>query len=171
MAELITGIARYIHIVTAVTWVGGIFLWSMLIAPSISKRVAPAARGPFMSVVVPRLTQYLTIAGVATLLSGVWLIWTIWGDMRSGFEAPTGGYGIAMTLGLVVAIAMLVIALAFIKPAARKLLDIMAKAPPGPPSTEALTLQKKLMMGGMINMVLGFAALGAMVWAVNTGAT
>lgn len=168
MADVFTAIIRYVHIYTAVMWVGGIFLWSMLIAPSLARRVPPQAAGPVMRTIVPRLTNYFTIAGVAAILSGMWLIYQLWGSMGAGFGPDTPrGYGIAMTLGLLGALTMIVIALAYIKPAAKKMLAFPPPQPGAAPPAELPALQKRLMIGGMVNMLLGTLVLAAMVWAVN----
>lgn len=167
MGDFLSGLVRYLHVFTAVMWVGGIFLWSMLIAPSLAKRLPPQVAAPFGKAVIPRLTSYLTIAGVLALLSGVWLLAMLWdGDMRAGFEAPNG-YGIGMTLGLVAAIAMLGVAIGLIRPAATRLVALPPPQPGAAPSAEGPALMKKLKMGGMINMLLGTLALAAMVWSVN----
>lgn len=167
MGDALDAILRYTHIITAVMWVGGIFLWSMLIAPTITRRAPPQAAGPVMRALVPRITRYMSIAGIVAILSGVALIYSIWGDFRTGFETPTGGYGIAMTLGLLGAVVMMLVAIFYIMPSAKKMLAIPPPAPGAAPSPEIPALQKRLVIGGSVNMLLGTLVLVTMVWAVN----
>lgn len=180
MADAVTWVFRFIHILAGVMWVGGIYLWGMVIAPSVTRRAPPQIRGPFMREVLPRITRYFTIAGITTILSGLVVMGLIvpgrFGGIADAFAGKTvsAGYGSSLGAAFVLAIAMIVIAIAYIQPAATRLLDWMAKAPaptpgtpPGPPPPEVLAITRKLMIGGMVNLLLGTIVLGLMAWAVN----
>lgn len=177
LADVYSWFIRFLHILSGVMWVGGIFMWSMLIAPTVQRRLPPQVAGPFMGVIVPRLSRYLSLAGVVTVVTGLWTMGLItgFGSVVPVFQNQS--WGRVLGAALVLALGMLGVAFGLIIPAANRLLAIMANAPkpapgtpPGPPPPEVPRLQKRLMMGGMINLVLGTIALGLMAWAANVGA-
>ncbi len=166
MAETFTWVIRVIHILAGVMWVGGAALWGMVIGPSLAKRVPPPARGPFMAVVLPRLVRYFGIAGVVTVISGLWVM----GLINGGFSARMfEGSDWAMTLGAAFVVALFMLGIAvWIIVITPKLLGLMAAAQPGtPPGPEAMALQSRVIMLGRVNLALGVIALGLMAWAVN----
>lgn len=167
MGDFVSGLVRYVHILSGVMWVGGLFLWGMLIAPTLAKRVPPGAAPPVLRPLIPRLSRYLLIAGVLAILSGVVLIQLIWDSPDAGFRAEAGGYGIAMSSGLLGALVMLAIGLFVSIPSGKKLLALPPPAPGAGPHPEAAKLQKRLMMGTMVNLALGSFVLLTMVWATN----
>lgn len=171
MADLFTGIVRFLHITAGVTMVGGIFLWSLVIAPGVSKHLPPQVRGPFMARFIPIVSKYLTYAGVVTLLTGFWVMGLItgFGNIVPAFQKTS--WGMALGAGFVALVAMLGIAGAIIQPTARHMLALGAQAtsaPPGsPPPPEMAGLQKRLMMASLLNVLLAVVALATMAAAVN----
>lgn len=170
MGDAVSFLFRYLHIVSGVLWVGGAGLWTMIIAPNVLRRGPPAIRRPFLEAVLGKVASFFTIAAVLTILSGFLLLGSIvgWANVVDTFEA--GAYGMALTLGIVLALAMLALGLAVVQPTGRKLLATMQtiNGPPTPEQQATLAgLGKKVGIAGMMTFVLGFAALGAMAWAVN----
>ncbi len=172
MVDVAQLLVRFLHVMSGVMWVGGISLWSMVIAPSVMRRAPPPIRGPFLVHVLPRLTRYLTISGAVTIVTGLWTMGLIygWSNLSSVFKDT--GAGIALGVGLGLGIAMFVVGLAIVQPTAGRLLGMMQKmpaaaAPQGPPPPELVTLGKRVAVWGMVNLLLGFAALGAMAFAAS----
>ncbi len=168
MADTVTWIARFIHVFSGVMWVGGIFLWGMVVMPSVAKRVAAPARGPFMSVVLPRVARYFAIAGFVTIISGLWVMGLILDDFGAIFkQMGTTDWGRMLANGMSVAVLMLGIGI-YIMMIVPKYLSAMANVTPGtPPPEGAAKLQKRIMILAMTNLTLGIIALGIMAWAVN----
>lgn len=174
MADVFTWIVRFLHIFSGVMWVGGAFLWGMVVAPNVLQRGPAMIRRPFLEAVLAKLTRYMIVAGSLTILSGFWVMGLIvgWDGISEAFQIP--GYGLALGIGAIAAIAMYVEGWLVIKPTGEKLLKIMQAmpapapgAPPAAPPAEIPQLGKKLGIAGLTSMILGAVALGAMVWAVN----
>lgn len=171
MADAITGIVRVLHIFSAVMWVGGAFLWSMLIAPRILKNGPPAIRRPFAEAIIGPLTNFFRIAGGTALVSGVVLVGMLWGwsTYFRAFEVP-GGYGISLTIGVLGAIAMAIVGFGIVSPTAHKMVATM-KTINGPPTdaqqAQMAAIGKRMGVMSMLVMVFGTIAIIGMAWAVN----
>lgn len=171
MSDAITGLVRVVHMLTSVMWVGGAFLWSMLIAPRILKNGPPAIRRPFAEAIIDPITNFFRIVGGLALASGIVLVGMIWGwgSYFSAFEA-SGGYGPALALGVLGATAMAIVGFGIVAPTAQKMLATM-KTINGPP-TDAQQAQmgaigKKMGKMSMLVMLFGTIAIIGMAWAVN----
>lgn len=174
MADTFDWVIRFLHIVSGVMWVGGAFLWSMVIAPSVLQRGPPMIRRPFLEAVLAKVTRYFIISGSITIVTGFWVMGLLngWDRLSETFQEPS--YGTALGIGVVAALVMMVVGLFVIAPTGKKLLATMQKmpaptpgAPPAAPPAELAALGKKIGIASMVNMLLGFIALGAMAWAVN----
>lgn len=173
MADTFTWTIRFVHVLSGVMWIGGNFLWSMLIAPAILQRGPPMIRRPFLEATLSKLTRYLTISGSLTIISGFWVMGLLVGfanisDVYAGKGMPAA-YGTALGIGTFAALALLTIGLAVIRPTAHKMLDLLqTMKPDAPPPAELPALGKRMAIASMTNILLGTIALGAMAWAVNT---
>ncbi|HVM44886.1 MAG TPA: hypothetical protein VM582_03030 [Candidatus Thermoplasmatota archaeon] len=171
MSDAITGLVRIIHIVTAVAWVGGALLWGNVLAPRVMQKGPPAIRRPFAEAVIPQMTRYYQIVASLAILSGFVLVGMIWGwsDYFAAFQAP-GGYGAALGLGAISAIAMAIVGFGIIAPTGKKMLAFMqtVSAPPTPEQQAQLgAMGKKMGIMGMLVMAFGTIAAIGMAWAVN----
>lgn len=171
MSDAVTGLVRLLHIFSAVTWVGGAFLWSMLIAPRLLRDGPPPIRRPVAEAVIPAITRFFQIAAVLALASGIVLVGMIWGwgDYFDAFQAPDG-YGSALAIGALAAIGMAIVGLGVIAPTGKKMLATMQGiqgAPTPAQQAELAALGKKSGMLGMVVVLFGSVALVGMVWAVN----
>ena len=170
MSDALTGVVRLVHLFSSVAWVGGVFLWSMVVAPRIMQRGPPAIRRPFAEAVIPAMTRYYQIVASLAILSGFLLVGMIWGwgDYFGSFQA--GAYGAALGIGAVAAIAMAIIGFGIIAPTGKKMIAAM-QAINGPPTPEQQAqlgaLGKKVGMMSMLVMAFGTIAAIAMAWAVN----
>lgn len=174
MADAFTWAVRFLHVLSGVMWVGGAFLWGMIIAPNVLKRGAPVIRRPFLEQVLAKFTRYMILAGTLTILSGFWVMGLIvgWDGISDAFQIP--GYGIALGVGVVAAIAMFALGLFVTMPSGHRLLEVLRSMPapapgqpPSPPPAEVAALGKKLGIASLVGMILGTVALAGMVWAVN----
>lgn len=178
MSDAVTWVFRFLHVMSGVLWVGGASLWTMIIAPNVLRRGPPPIRRPFLEAVLSKVTNYLILAGVLTILSGFVVMGLLveWGNIVAVFQGGGGypaSYGIALGVGFFASVAMLVMGKFVISPTAHGMLatlqTVPAGAPPPPETQEKLAgMGKKLGMIGLATLILGFTALGAMVWAVNT---
>lgn len=178
MGDLLSWVIRYVHMFSGVLWVGGAFLWGMVIAPRIMQKGPPMIRRPFLEAALKPISNFLTMGGVLTILSGVVLMGELvgWANVLATFQGTYGppGYGIALGVGFVAALAMISVGVFIIKPTAFRLLAAMQAmpaptpgTPPAAPPPEVPALGKKLGIASMTTITLGTIALGAMAWAVN----
>lgn len=171
MSDAITGLVRLIHIFFAVAWVGGVFFWSMLIAPRLLRDGPPPIRRPVAEAVIPAITRFFKVSAVLALASGIVLVGMIWGWAKyfDAFQAG-GGYGPALSIGALAAIGMAIVGFGIVAPTGQKMLATMQgiQGPPTPAQqAELAALGKKSGMMGMVVTALGSIAIVGMVWAVN----
>lgn len=174
MSDLLTGIIRYAHILSAVTWLGATMLFSMLIAPRVLRNGPPMIRRPFLEAILVPLTRYFAISSAATMIFGFLLIGQIFGYSHIGDAFQVKGYGTAMGIGVVAAILMAIIGFGIVGPTAKKLLAHMQAMPaptpgaaPAAPPAEMVAMGKRMGMMSMLTVLLGAIALAGMVIAVN----
>lgn len=89
-------VLRLLHIFGGVFWAGAVFTLARFVLPAV------AAMGPvgqqFMRqlTMVQGLTKAMTIAGVVTVLAGLWLMW----NDSAGFQPAWMGSGIGVMLSI-----------------------------------------------------------------------
>ena len=170
MSDAITGVIRVIHILSSIAWVGGALLFGNIIGPRVLQRGPPAIRRPFMEAVLPAMTRYYMIVGSLAILSGFLLVWRLFpGDFGGAFQV-SGGYGTALGIGTVSALAMATVGFGIIAPTGKKMLAAMQRmtGPPTPAQQEELgALGKKIGIMSMLVMIFGTIAAIAMATAVN----
>jgi len=178
MGDTVSWLIRFAHILFGVAWVGGSFLWGMIIAPNVLQRGPPMIRRPFLEAVLAKFTRFMIIGSLGTIITGFWVMGLIVGFPNIGSVFSTGTYGYALGVGVVCAVIMALEGFLVIKPAGAELLKTMQSvpapapgAPPAPPSPEVQAklagLGKKIGIASMTNLALGTIALGAMAAAVN----
>lgn len=179
MSSTIVWVLRFLHILAGVSWVGGAFLWSMVIAPRLLARGPQPIRRPVLEALIDAVPRFFAGSGIATIVFGVLLVGAIagWANFFSTFT-DTGGYGDALGVGLVLALVALVVGFAVITPTAKRMLAVLQSlpapapgAPPAPPPAsvqqELQALGRRLGIASMMTVVLGTIIVGAMAWAVN----
>jgi uncharacterized membrane protein len=178
MASTMVWVLRFLHILSGVAWVGGAFIWSMVVAPRLLARGPPPIRRPVLEALIEAVPRYFYASGGATIFFGVLLLGTMFGWDAFASTLQSGGYGYALGAGIVLAILMLLEGVFVITPTAKKLLSLMQSlpapapgAPPSPPppavQAQLAALGKKMGIASMTNVLLGTLAVGAMTWAVN----
>ncbi len=165
---LILIVLRLVHILSAIFWLGGMFILVRFLAPTARRTGADGAR--FMQSLVSEsgLPKALTGAGVLTVLAGLGLYWfTSDHFSREWMRSPTGmTFSFGMTFGLLA----LLHGLAVQRANADKLAAIARAVPAGgAPSPEQQArmdaLREKLARGGQVGLVLLTLAAAAMAIA------
>jgi hypothetical protein len=119
---------RILHIAAGVAWAGSVFLFVVLIQPS-AQAIGPAAT-PFMMELLGKrklVSWLLSLAGT-TVVAGLFLYWKDWHDYASLGDFVSSGFGLALTLGAVAAIAAFLIGLFGTRPSVARLLALAARA-------------------------------------------
>jgi uncharacterized membrane protein len=157
---------RLVHIFASVFWIGGVLVYLFYLLPT-ARALGPEG-GRFMTHLVQqaRLSKHLTRAGALAVLSGAWLLWIV----SAGFDPAW----LASRVGTTLSVAALAGTLAFFigminnGPTAERLAALGEQiATRGTPADAAETarmegLRKRLMVGGLANMVLLGIAVGGM---------
>lgn len=170
MGDTLSWAIRFAHIMFGVLWVGGAFLWGMIIAPNVLQRGPAQIRRPFLEAVLAKFTRFMIIGSLGTIITGFWVMGVIVGFPNISSVFSNGAYGYALGVGVVCAVIMTVEGFAIIKPSGEKLLATMQtiNGPPTPEQQATLAgLGKKIGIASMTSLALGTIALGAMAAAVN----
>jgi uncharacterized membrane protein len=163
-------IFRLIHILAGVAWVGGVFFLVMYVQPS-AAAIGPAA-GPMMGQLlgVRKVVDRLLMLAGTTIAAGLVLYIKRWIDKGSFGDWVGSGYGAALTIGMIAAIAAASIGAFGTRPNVQRLMALQGQiaASGGPPApeqgAEVAALQAKLKAFARV-------ALGLLVIAVAMMAT
>lgn len=149
-------VLRILHVVAGAFWVGGAVTTAFFVLPTV-KATGPSG-GQFAGALMQRthLPEWLTAAGVVSVLTGLWLYWDIYAGIAwTGFEPQ-----VVIGIGGLLAIASLVIGFLGSRPTAARM-GAMGKAiqtQGAPPTPEQLAerdaLLTRLTNFAMVNAVL-----------------
>ena len=156
-------VLRFFHIVGGALWVGSAFLFVAVIGPSAAE-VGPSA-GPLLQVAVKKrkVATQITIFAAATVAAG-WLMWLK--DLKdydwnvSDWVFHSGGFGLAITLGAIMATIAYYEGYFHVGKGVEELIDLGAEmaAAEGPPPPEKLarmqSIQESLKKHGQVDIVL-----------------
>lgn len=164
MQEAVVGAVRIVHIASAIGLAGGGFLWTLIIAPTLGKRLPGPNLGALMGTLGPRMGRYFSILAYVGLASGIALLGSIWG-WRQFLGVLTGGslYGTILLLGILGFLGGLALAESIVMPIGRRLVAL----PPTTPPEEIARLQRRQSRAFVAIAVLDLVALSMMALAVN----
>lgn len=81
----------FLHLLGVTVWVGGMFLMHMVVRPSAAELLAPPQRLPFLSLVLGRFFNWVGLAILLILLSGLGILHQMraWDEMSPAIYAMT----------------------------------------------------------------------------------
>jgi uncharacterized membrane protein len=128
---------RLIHILAGVAWVGGVFLFVVFLQPS-AAAIGPAA-APMMGQLLgvrKLVDRFLLLAGI-TIVAGLVMYVKLASDATSFGDFVGSGYGLALTIGMLTAIAAASIGMFVTRPNVRAMMVMQRQvaesgAPPNP---------------------------------------
>src|SRR5262245_48336022 len=164
-------VLRFFHIVGGALWVGSAFLFVAVIGPSAAE-VGPKA-GPLLEAAVKKhkVTQRITIFATSAVAAG-WLLWLK--NLRdydwhvSNWVFHSGGFGLALTIGGILASIAWYEGLFYVGKGVEELVDLGGEmaAAEGPPPPEKLArmqaIQMSLKKHGQVDIVLLLLAVALM---------
>ena len=162
---------RLIHILAGVAWVGGVFLFVAFIQPS-AAAIGPAA-GPMMGQLLgvrKLVDRFLLMAGI-TIAAGLTMYVKLGTDAPSFGDWVTTGYGLALTIGMLTAIAAVTIGASVTRPNLKALMALQRQVADGgtPPTpaqgAEIASRQTTLKVMGRISLALLILSVAAMATA------
>ena len=158
---------RIVHIVTGVIWVGSLFVVVVFVQPSAAS-LGPAG-APFMSELRRRrFVDVVFVDAVFTVLAGAVLYWRDW-HLRPSFDDWIGSnFGVALTVGGLLAISGLLVAATLTRPTIGRLVALgkQVAGTGGPPTPETAAriaaLQRRLVVAERVSFSLVLLAVVAM---------
>ncbi|HZP96737.1 MAG TPA: hypothetical protein VFC31_10435 [Candidatus Limnocylindria bacterium] len=165
MDDIFRILVQFLHVFTGVLWLGG-GLYTLFVQTPAFMAAPPQARGPVLGQVVPRQVTYLLRLGEITIATGI-LNFFATGRGREIENILGSRWAIAIVIGALLAIALLALGHAVIKPSAMRLLAVGPKAAAGDAAAgaEAGAIIARLRTVGYAQIVLGVAIILAMVTA------
>jgi len=102
---------RALHVLVAGIWIGSTTFLAVVLMPAID--AAGPAGGQVMLRLSTRNTTYMTSLGVATILSGIYLLWRFTGGFDGGVLASHAGkaFSIGGAAGILAVISLQAVAL------------------------------------------------------------
>lgn len=111
-------LARLVHVIVGVFWAGTVFFNAWLLAPALSD-VGPDGAKVMGALARRRMMVILPIAGILTILSGIWLYW----HASVGFDAAymRSRAGMVYGLGMVATLVAFLIGILVVRPTMMRL--------------------------------------------------
>ena len=139
-------ILRIVHILGAMTWVGGVFFTTFMLGPTIGALGPEGGKVMGHLVNKMRLTAYLSVAGGLTVLAGILLYerqLDLFGGMGSYLDTT---HGVFISIGAIAGIAAIIVGGAVTGRTAKELTDLGGQiaAAGGPPKPEQAALMAQL---------------------------
>ena len=160
---------RIVHIAAGVAWGGSVFLFVVFVQPS-AAAVGPAS-GPFMDELLEkrRLVDWILRLAGFTIAGGLFLYWHDWQAAGSLGDWVGTRFGLALTIGSVLAIAGFLIGVFGTKPGVDELLALGRKAKESggapPPELAAQIQQLRLRLRLLARTNLAFITLAVLAMA------
>src|SRR5207247_8055479 len=83
VAPIVITILAYLHIISAMGWLGGAVLFVSVVGPGL-RTLSPMARIEFLSKIGPGATRFFIGSSTATIIFGLGLLFSF----PNGFDAP-----------------------------------------------------------------------------------
>lgn len=147
-------IVLWLHIISAIGWLGSVMLFSMIIGPGLAK-LSPESRGDFVLTIVPKYVRYSVTFAVLTLIFGVSSL-VVLANGNFSMMAPTTPFGMYISAGVLFALIAFAVGLGVAIPAANQSVKILKTiaVSSGPPPPELKAASDRMRMGSAITMVL-----------------
>lgn len=147
-------VVLWLHIVSAVGWLGAAMVFAMVVAPALAT-VSPQTRLEFFEKVVPRYVRYVVVFSLATLLFGVATVLVIVNGDYSMMSMSTS-FGLYVSTGALLALVAAALGLGVVSPTALKMSRLAKSlvANPGPPPPEFMALGKRLRLASTSAMLV-----------------
>lgn len=165
MEQLPLIVVQWLHVLSAVLWIGGGSYTLFVQLPALMS-LAPAARGPVMAQLAPRQMTYLLRVAEITLATG--LLRVVVSGRGQELSAPfSNRWAASMTIGVLGAVAIYALIRAIVKPATERLLGIGRRVESGEPAAaaEAPALVARIRSVARVQIGVGFAVILLMVLA------
>ena len=162
-------VLRLIHILGGVYWAGTMFFFVTFLEPSL-RSLGPDGGKVMIRFFERGYLKLLPAVAVVTMLSGLWMLWTLSGGFNPDWMGSS--FGMALSTGGALAIIAFVVGMVVMRPAAAQIWEV-AKQLPQAASDEARNalmaemgrLRAKSVLGARIVFVLLVLAVALMATA------
>ncbi|MCI4347679.1 MAG: hypothetical protein L3J97_03560 [Thermoplasmata archaeon] len=138
---MVTWILGWLHVITAIGWLGGGILFGFVISPALA-RLSPSSSGEFLVRVAPGVGRFFAVVAALTILFGALLLYNIGGFGLLSFSTT---YGINLSIGVAFALAAFVVsevvAIPLLFRAIRMVKDMQASGQHQPPAEFPRTMR------------------------------
>jgi uncharacterized membrane protein len=156
---LLTAILAWLHVFSAILWLGGGIMFIFIVAPGVRKMTPPAS-GEFFVTVAPRVARFFQIVAVLTVVFGAILLYNLGG---LSLLNPSTTYGLELITGISFAAAAFVmsefVAVPPIYKAIRLIRGMMSSATHEPPPELPATLRLVAITGFLVVALLILASM------------
>ena len=157
VAPIVITILAYLHIISAMRWLGGAVLFVSAVAPGL-RSMSPTARLEFLSKIGPRATRFFIGSSTATIVFGLALLFSFPGAFSTTIIA-------GLTLGLIAYLDAILVSIPSLRKADHLAKEMLASGQAGPPSPELAKVLKRGGIGATTVVVLLVITLIFMVTA------
>lgn len=162
---IIGGILNWLHVVSAIGWLGAAMVFGMILSPALTS-MTPGGRGEFMLKIVPKYAKYVSLLIVSTLVFGAAL--ALYMAYGGGSFYFSGQWGMSIMAGAGTALLVAILGLGIIIPSLRKIVKLVTQMQANPAASappELAKLQGRVRVGSIVGMVLLFLVVVFMVAA------
>jgi len=157
--QSVVAILTFLHIVSAMGWLGGAIFFLSTISPGV-KTFTPPASLEFLTKVGPRLVRFFVGAATATIIFGLGLLFAAFGtDLSTWPMYIETGFG----LGLIAYLVALLVTVPTFNKLDKIAKQMIANPQGGPPPPEFATYLKRSNMASIIVVLILLLALVFMV--------
>ncbi len=154
--DAVVTVLAYLHIISAMGWLGGAILFVTTIAPA-ARKMSPPATLEFLATVVPRVTRFFAMVATSTLIFGLLLVVTI------------PDYASLLQVGILTGLAAYIVALLTVRifsKLTKTAKEMIASKQPRPPSAEFL---RRLKNGGLASLTVVLLLVVTLMFMVYSG--
>jgi uncharacterized membrane protein len=165
VADLFRILVQFLHVFAGILWIGGGLYTLFVQTPALLAAPAPV-RGAAIAQIAPRQIRYLLRLGEITIGLGILNLF-VSGRAQQLQDLFGSRWAIAMAVGALLAVLLLALGHAVLKPAVSRLLEVGPRAGSGDAAAaaESATILARLRRMGYAQIVLGVAIVFAMVLA------
>ena len=142
VSTLVSAILAWLHILSAIGWMGSAMFLAMVLGPS-TRELPPPSRRDLVLRLFPRFIRYVTIFATLTLVFGVLLGMGLVSD-GSDVLSPSTNWGLRIIIGASLALVAYALALAVGLRSARGILRLLEKTPQEVQAFEMAKLTRRL---------------------------
>ena len=126
VSSLVSAVLAWLHIFSAIGWMGSAMFLAMVLGPS-TRELPPPSRRDLVLRLFPRFIRFVSSFATLTLLFGVLLGLALLSDGSDTFS-PSTPWGLRITIGASLALVAYVLAMALGVRSARKILGLVQKS-------------------------------------------